>query len=71
MVQIDVKETDNKNVMKINIYMNGTCYPSYMDKSMYELMLEDGCFIRDGKTTDSAGVINTTVVFYEKNERHE
>jgi hypothetical protein len=31
-------------------------------------MLNDGCFVRDGKTLDGAGVRNTTDIFYEKDE---
>ncbi|MDR2440585.1 MAG: hypothetical protein LBE12_14580 [Planctomycetaceae bacterium] len=68
-LQIDVKKTSQENTMKINIYINGTCYPAYMDKSMYDLMLDDGCFIRDGKTADSANVVNTTEMFFTEKEK--
>jgi hypothetical protein len=65
-LQIDVKTTTDANTMRLNIYIDGTCYPAYISKEMYELMLEDGVFIRDGKTVDSANVINTTSMFYTK-----
>ena len=33
----------------------------------YERLKEEGIFIRDGKSRDSAGVLNTTNTFIEKN----
>ena len=40
------------------------CY-SY-DKIDYERLLSDSFFVRDGKNRDSAGVLNTTNTFLEK-----
>ena len=38
-----------------------------MNKIDYERLKEEGIFIRDGKSQDSAGVLNTTNTFIEKN----
>ena len=38
-----------------------------MNKIDYERLKEEGIFIRGGKSQDSAGVLNTTNTFIEKN----
>lgn len=38
-----------------------------MNEFDYERLKEEGIFIRDGKSRDSAGVLNTTNTFIEKN----
>ena len=37
-----------------------------MNKIDYERLLSDSFFVRDGKNRDSAGVLNTTNTFIEK-----
>lgn len=37
-----------------------------MNEFDYERLKEEGIFIRDGKSRDSAGVLNTTNTFIEK-----
>jgi len=37
-----------------------------MNKIDYERLKEEGIFIRDGKSRDSAGVLNTTNTFIEQ-----
>jgi ribosomal protein S16 len=69
-LQLDVMPTADENIVKIKIYFDGCSYSAAMKRSVYETMLIDGCFIRDGKTVDSAGVLNTTNVFYEKKTKN-
>jgi hypothetical protein len=67
-IQLDIKNSDLDEFMKVNIYIDGSCYSAFMPELEYNRMLNDGCFIRDGKTLDSANVRNTTNMFYEKDE---
>jgi hypothetical protein len=59
-VQIDVISGESGGVYKCNLYAAGRCVRIYMHQQDYELLIQDGFFIRDGKTFDSAGVLNTT-----------
>ncbi|SHE57825.1 hypothetical protein [Dysgonomonas macrotermitis] len=54
------------DVVKCLIYYNGHSYGFFMHKVSYEALMYDELFIRDGKSEDSAGVINTTNVFVEE-----
>lgn len=45
------------------MYTGERCVRIMMLISDYELLINDGFFIRDGKDKDSAGVMNTTTVF--------
>lgn len=66
-LQIDVvgpvKDTE---FMKCKLYADGRVCVFYMTKSNYDALVFDKIFIRDGKTVDSAGVINTTNAFIEE-----
>ena len=54
-IQIDViGKIEGTQFMKCKLYTN-------------ERLKEEGIFIRDGKSRDSAGVLNTTNTFIEKN----
>jgi hypothetical protein len=64
-IQLDVVNISGKDdFKKLNLYVDGYCYTAYLPAGEYALMLRDGVFIRDGKTVDSAGVLNTTETFY-------
>ena len=66
-LQIDVVgSVENTEFMKCKLYANGRVCVFYMTKSNYDALVFDKIFIRDGKTVDSAGVINTTNVFIEE-----
>ncbi|MBD9179635.1 MAG: hypothetical protein EGP82_10765 [Odoribacter splanchnicus] len=67
-LQIDVMgaESQNENLIRCKMFVDGRCYLCWITKEGYEDMLLDKVFIRDGKEKDSADVINTTNVFYEK-----
>ena len=67
-IQIDVKELPEDprtNAVVCNLYTGQRCIRILMHESDYKFLLADGFFIRDGKTKDSAGVINTTNDFKE------
>jgi hypothetical protein len=63
-IQLDIKSADGTGFVKVNTYFSGHCYWAYMPEPEYNGMLNDGCFIRDGKTLDSANVRNTTNKFF-------
>jgi hypothetical protein len=63
-IQLDIRDAEGTGFVKVNIYFNGSCYLAYMPEPEYDKMLNDGCFIRDGKTLDGANVRNTTDIFY-------
>ena len=66
-LQIDViGPVDGTEFMKCEMYADGRVCVFYMTKSNYAALLFDKIFIRDGKTVDSAGVINTTNTFIEE-----
>jgi hypothetical protein len=68
-VQIDVKsiQLTNKGAVAVcNLYANDRCVKIYMSEYDYKELIEDGFFIRDGKSVDSANVLNTTDVYERK-----
>lgn len=67
-LQIDVKgpEPSNPELIRCNIYVDGRCCAFWTTKSNYEALMYDKVFIRDGKTLDSANILNTTNVFVER-----
>lgn len=67
-LQIDVmgEEPQNKDLIRCKIYIDGRCCIFWTTKANYEALMYDKVFIRDGKTKDSANVLNTTNVFIEK-----
>lgn len=66
-LQIDVKGAvpQNEQLIECRLYYDGRCCTFYTSKANYEALLYDGLFIRDGKSRDSADVLNTTNVFEE------
>lgn len=67
-MQIDVKGPNEKvpGFMDYNLIVDGRTCRFYMSRSNYEAFIYDGVFIRDGKTKDSANILNTTKVFEEE-----
>lgn len=67
-IQIDVKgpKKDDPSYMECNLWINGYVTKVYMPKISYEILIDIGFFIRDGKEVDSANVLNTTKTFIEK-----
>lgn len=63
MIQIDVKRIENNNVAVCNMYTDNRCVRILMSKQDYECLVRDGFFIRDGKSLDSADMMNTTAVY--------
>ena len=53
--------------MQCKLYIDGNASVILMNKIDYERLLSDSFFVRDGKNRDSAGVLNTTNTFIEKN----
>lgn len=47
-------------------HIDGNASVILMNKIDYERLLSDSFFVRDGKNRDSAGVLNTTNTFLEK-----
>lgn len=64
-MQIDVKRIENKTAVCL-LYTGDRCVRMVMAEADYLLLVRDGFFIRDGKTKDSADVINTTLDYQVK-----
>lgn len=62
MIQIDVKNIV-AGFAHCNLYTDHRCVKILILEYEYENLVKDGFFIRDGKTKDSANVINTTEVY--------
>lgn len=58
-MQIDVVKVQDETVV-CNLYTGDRCVRIIMTESDYESLIRDGFFIRNGKRSDSAGVLNTT-----------
>ncbi|MCT4636219.1 MAG: hypothetical protein N4A72_00790 [Bacteroidales bacterium] len=67
-IQIDIKgfNKENNDIVEFNLIIAGRSCRCYMHESNYQALMYDGVFVRDGKSYDSAGVLNTTRVFEEK-----
>jgi len=67
-LQIDVigPEEGGINLIRCKFYYSGNTYLFWTTKTNYEALLSEKFFIRDGKTKDCAGVINTTNMFSEE-----
>ena len=66
-MQIDViEEVKGTQFMRCKLYIDGNASVILMNKIDYERLLSDSFFVRDGKNRDSAGVLNTTNTFLEK-----
>lgn len=67
-MQIDViEEVKGTQFMKCKLYTDENIVIIMMNEFDYERLKKEGIFIRDGKTRDSAGVLNTTNAFIEEN----
>lgn len=67
ILQVDVKEElKDCALVRCNLYVDGRAYQMFLPQEEYELLIEEKFFIRDGKTKDSANVLNTTNEFEEK-----
>ena len=65
-LQIDVIAPIGDDLMKCKLYVDGRVYVIGMSRYDYEELMREKVFIRDGKSVDSAGVINTTNTFIEE-----
>lgn len=66
-LQIDViGPVEGTDLVKCKLYVDGRVCMFWTTQSNYEALMFDKIFIRDGKTVDSAGVINTTNNFIEE-----
>ena len=65
-IQIDVTQIKGNTVM-CNMYTGVLCVRIAMSNRDYEELIRKGFFIRDGKTLDSANVLNTTEVYKKSN----
>lgn len=64
-IQIDVNKIDeNTGCVTCGMYTGGSWVKILMHRNDYETLIREGFFIRDGKTTDSAGILNTTKTFF-------
>ena len=66
-IQIDViGPIEETELMKCKLYVDGrVCVIGMLSRYDYEELMREKVFIRDGKSVDSAGVINTTNTFVE------
>jgi hypothetical protein len=67
-LQIDIKgfHEENDRVVEFNLIVDGRTCLCYTSRSNYEALIYDGFFVRDGKEKDSAGILNTTKMFDER-----
>lgn len=66
-LQIDViGSVEGTDMVKCKLYADGRVCMFWTTQSNYEALMFDKIFIRDGKSIDSAGVINTTNAFIEE-----
>ncbi|GAA4277516.1 hypothetical protein [Aquimarina mytili] len=67
-IQIDVVDSNNpiNGLISCNVYIDGRPCAFWTTEENYDSLIRDGFFLRDGKTKDSAGVINTSATYYEK-----
>lgn len=70
-IQIDVVKILHESVVCKMFINNDICVGMMMSKRDYELLKENGFFIRDGKIEDSAGCWNTTSVYKKKGVKNE
>lgn len=64
-IQIDVNDIIEENGMvKCGMYTGGSWVRIWMSVTDYNTLVREGFFIRDGKSRDSAGVLNTTETFH-------
>lgn len=61
-VQIDVVKVEGVTTT-CNLYTGARCIRMIMHTNDYNDLMRTGFFNRDGKSKDSAGVLNTTDVF--------
>lgn len=67
-MQIDViGKIEGTQFMKCKLYTDENIVKIIMPEIDYERLKKEGIFIRDGKSRDSANVLNTTKTFIEKN----
>ena len=67
LVILMIGKIEGTQFMKCKLYTNENIVIIMMNEFDYERLKEEGIFIRDGKSRDSAGVLNTTNTFIEKN----
>ena len=66
-MQIDViGPVEETELMKCKWYIDGRVCVIGIERYDYEELMREKVFIRDGKSVDSAGVINTTNTFVEE-----
>lgn len=66
-IQIDViGPVEGTDLMKCKLYVDSRVCVIGMSRYDYEELMRENVFIRDGKSVDSAGVINTTNTFVEE-----
>jgi hypothetical protein len=64
-IQIDViKRVEGfEHLLQCNMYADGITIKIFLHMNSYEELIQSGFFIRDGKSLDSANVLNTTKVY--------
>jgi hypothetical protein len=58
-MQIDIKRVEDGTAVCL-LYTGDRCVKIIMTEADYKALMRDGFFIRDGKSKDSADVINTS-----------
>jgi hypothetical protein len=66
-IQIDVKN-ETPEWTTCNMYTGVLCLEVVMRTSDYKELIRKGFFIRDGKTKDGAGILNTTESFIRESD---
>jgi hypothetical protein len=69
-VQIDVKKVEN-GFVKCNLQTGSRDVQMFISESDYQDLIRDGFFLRDGKSVDSAGILNTTPCFVPEKKEEE
>lgn len=71
-LQIDVLEPiEFSRFVRCNLYIDGAATRILMHETEYNRLTREGFFVRDGRTKDSAGVLNTSRVYTSSTDSND
>ena len=70
--QIDVLgPIESSQYMLYKLYVDGAATRILMHETDYDRLVREGFFVRDGRTKDSAGVLNTSRVYTSSTDSND
>lgn len=71
-LQIDVLgPIESSQYMLCKLYVDGAATRILMHETDYDRLVREGFFVRDGRTKDSAGVLNTSRVYISSTDSND